>query len=218
MSNNLSRILENKYFDLNKAVDRSYMSNGVACLAVKIKSYDDVISRYSGDGYECLNHEFFSYLDRNIRYIPEDVPILLQVYGCELPDEHKEIIAYNIREHYLYKLGEVIEENSARVKKMIIFLVFSIVFLALSILTEEKYAMLSSFLNLAFWFYGSAVVTFLAVEIAGNRKKRTRAAQIANMYITIEKEYNDAPITEEDKKIIIDFIKKANEKEKHLKS
>lgn len=197
---------EKEYFDLNSAINKSYIDNGVGCLAVKIKRFSDVISRYSGKGYECLNHEFYSYLDRNLKYIPDNVPILVQIYGCKLKQKEKEIIVENVREHYQYKLGEVIEANNAKMKKIAIYFALAIIFLILSIVTE-KYEMLSDFLNLAFWFYGSTVVTYFAVDIRGTKKARARAGQIANMFILIDEKLDTNPITEKDKEIIYSKIK-----------
>lgn len=196
---------EKEYFDLNSAINKSYIDNGVGCLAVKIKKFSDVISRYSGKGYECLNHEFYSYLDRNLKYIPDNVPILVQIYGCKLKQKEKEIIVENVREHYQYKLGEVIEANNAKMKKIAIYFALAIIFLILSIVTE-KYEMLSDFLNLAFWFYGSTVVTYFAVDIRGTKKARARAGQIANMFILIDEKLDTNPITEKDKEIIYSKI------------
>ena len=88
---------------------------------------------------------------------------------------------------------------------MTIYFVLAIVFLLLSIITE-KYEMLSDFLNLAFWFYGSAVVTYFAVDIRGAKKKRARAGQIANMFILIDEKLDTNPITEKDKEIIYSRI------------
>lgn len=198
----IKHVFEEQYFDLNKEVNKIYVDNGIGCIAVRIKKYSDVISRYSGKGYECLDHEFYSYLDRNLRYIPADVPILLQVYGCKLKEKEKEIIVENIREHYAYKLGEVIEANNEKRLKIILYAVLGAIFFTLSIITENISDMLSNFLNLAFWFYGSTVVTYFAVEMRGARVKRRRAGQIANMYITIEEKLNANPISEEDKEII----------------
>ena len=196
---------EKEYFDLNSAINKSYIDNGVGCLAVKIKKFSDVISRYSGKGYECLNHEFYSYLDRNLKYIPDNVPILVQIYGCKLKQKEKEIIVENVREHYQYKLGEVIEANNAKMKRIAIYFALAIIFLILSIVTE-KYEMLSDFLNLAFWFYGSTVVTYFAVDIRGTKKARARAGQIANMFILIDEKLDTNPITEKDKEIIYSKI------------
>lgn len=198
----IKHVFEEQYFDLNKEVNKIYVDNGIGCIAVRIKKYSDVISRYSGKGYECLDHEFYSYLDRNLRYIPADVPILLQVYGCKLKEKEKEIIVENIREHYAYKLGEVIEANNEKRLKIILYAVLGAIFFTLSIITENISDMLSNFLNLAFWFYGSTVVTYFAVDMRGARVKRRRAGQIANMYITIEEKQNANPISEEDKEII----------------
>lgn len=198
----IKHVFEEQYFDLNKEVNKIYVDNGIGCIAVRIKKYSDVISRYSGKGYECLDHEFYSYLDRNLRYIPADVPILLQVYGCKLKEKEKEIIVENIREHYAYKLGEVIEANNEKRLKIILYAVLGAIFFTLSIITENISDMLSNFLNLAFWFYGSTVVTYFAVDMRGARVKRRRAGQIANMYITIEEKLNANPISEEDKEII----------------
>lgn len=210
--NKISKVFAKKYFDLNKAIDKSYIDNGIGCLAVKITKFNDVISRYSGEGYECLNYEFYSYLDRNIQYIPDNVPILLQVYGCKLTQKQKAIIIENVREHYQYKLGEVIESNNNTVRKNVIFFALAIVFLFLFIALEDN-EMISSFLNLVFWFYGSSVVTFFAVDVRRARKLRARAGQIANMYITIDEKYNSNPITEEDKRIIYEYLREVEAKE-----
>lgn len=209
----LNKTFENKYYDINSSIDKYYMNNGVGCLAVKIKKFNDAISRYSGKGYECLDHEFYSYLDRNLRYIPDNVPILLQVYGCKLKEKEKIIIIENIREHYQFKLGEVIEENKLRFKKIMVYLVLAMIFFPLSVITEDSYEMLSNFLNLAFWFYGSSVVTYLAVELKKAKQARARAGQIANMFIDISEKYDDSSISDENKKIITDFVKEANKKD-----
>ena len=211
MGKKISRIFENKYFDLNRAINKSYMSNGVGCLAAKVESFDDIISRFSGEGYECLNHEFYSYLDRNLQYIPDDVPILLEVYGCKFTKEQKEIIIENIREHYQYKLGEVIEANRAKLLRIGTFLVLTILLLIGYIATESN-TYISDSLNLAFVFFGSAVISFIATDLTGPRQRRARAGQLANMYIVIEEKINKNPVTDEDKKIIYDFLKEANKK------
>lgn len=204
----IGRLFEKQYFDLSKAIDKSYIDNGVGRLAVKISHYNDVISRYAGEGYECLNYDFYSYLDRNIRYIPDDVPILLQVYGCKFTKEQKETIVENIREHYQYVLGEVIEDNNNMIRKNVIFLALAVIFLILFIISENN-EMISSFVNLVFWFYGSSVVTFFAVDIRKAKKARARAGQIANMFIIIEEKYNKNEITEEDKKMMYEHLKEA---------
>ena len=209
----LSRTFETQYYNLNESIKKYYMDNGIGCLAAKISNYNDAISKYSGEGYECLDHEFYSYLDRNLQYIPENVPILLQIYGCKLKDEQKASIVENIREHYQFKLGEVIEANKEKFKKIGVFLILAMIFFPLSVITEEKYEMLSNFLNLAFWFYGSSVVTYFAVELRGAKKARTRAGQFANMYITIDEKLNKDPITDKDKQIITDYVKQANIKD-----
>ena len=208
-----SRIFETQYYNLGESITKYYMDNGIGCLAAKISSYNDAISKYSGEGYECLNHEFYSYLDRNLQYIPENVPILLQIYGCKLTKEQKASIIENIREHYQFKLGEVIEENKEKFKKIAIFLILAMIFFPLSVITEETNELLSNFLNLAFWFYGSSVVTYFAVELKGARNNRTRAGQFANMYITIDEKLNKNPITDKDKQIITDYVKQANIKD-----
>lgn len=205
----IKKIFEKKNFDLNSAIKKTYIDNGVGCLAVKIRKYDDVINRFSGEGFESLNREFYSFVDNNIKYIPSNVPILLQIYGCKLNDKQKKSIVENIREHYSYKLGEVIEENRTKIKKIAVFAILAFIFLALSLVTEDRLDMLSSSLNLIFCFFGSAVITFVVTDLDGPKKRRIRAGQIANMYITIEEKYNSNPITEEDKKIIYSFINRS---------
>ena len=209
MKKKISRIFENKYFDLNKAINKSYLSNGVGCLAAKVEKFDDIISRFSGEGYECLNHEFYSYLDRNLQYFPDDVPILLEVYGCKFTEEQKEIIIENIREHYQYKLGEVIQANRAKLLRIGTFTVLTILLLIGYISTASN-TYISDSLNLAFVFFGSAVISFIATDLTGPKQRRKRAGQLANMYIVVEEKLNTNPITEEDKKIILEFLKESN--------
>lgn len=210
--NNLKKMFEKESFDLNEEIKRSYIENGVGCFAVKINKYEDAISRYSGESFECLDTQFSSYLDGNIFFIPANVPILLQVYGCKLSEEQKKTIITSIREHYSYKLGLVIEENRAKQRKNIIFVILACIFFLLSVATEDYSDLLSNFLNLAFWFYGSSVVTFLAIDLKGMREKRTRAGQLANMYITVEEELNTAPLTDKYKEKIYSFIETQNKK------
>lgn len=204
--NNLKKMFEKKNFDLNEEVEKSYIENGVGCFAVKINKYEDAISKYSGENFECLETKFCSYLDGNISFIPANVPILLQVYGCKLSEEKKKTIIQSIREHYSYKLGLVIEENKAKQKKNMIFVVLACIFFLLSVAVEDYSDLLSNFLNLAFWFYGSSVVTYLAIDLKGMRDKRRRAGQLANMYITVEEKLNTAPLTDKYRDMIFDYI------------
>lgn len=212
--NKINKVFESHYFDLNNAIEKSYIDDGIGCLAVKIDDYDDVISRYSGKGFECLNPEFYHYINRNIQYIPSDLPILLQIYGTKLTPTEQEKIIETIREHYSFKLGEVIEANKARTKRICVFAVMGLIFLILSILTEESYEAISTFLNLVFCFYGSAVIAFTVNDITGSKEKRIRAGQLANMYIIVDEKYNDNKITEQDKQIIYDFLKQNSNKVK----
>lgn len=216
--NNLKKLFEKKNFDLNEEISKSYIENGVGCFAVKIKKYEDAISFYAGEGYECLNNDFAAYLDGNIRFIPSDVPILLQVYGCKLKEKQKKIIIQSIREHYLYKLGLVIEENKAKRRKISIFIILAAIFFLLTVLTESVSDFLSDFLNLAFWFYGSAVVTYFAVDLKGAIANRRRAGQIAYMYITVEEKLNTAPLTDKYKNLILEFIEEERKKSENAKA
>ena len=213
MSKKISRIYERKYFDLNKAVNKSYMSNGVGRLAAHVGNYNDIISRFSGKGYECLNYDFYSYLDRNLQYIPYNVPILLEVYGCKFTDKQKENIVENIREHYQYILGEVIQAERAKLIKNITFLLLTIIFLIGYIATKSN-AYISDSLNLAYIFFGSAVVSFIATDLTGPRQRRLRAAQFANMCIVIDEKLDLSPITDEEREKIINYIKKSTLKKR----
>ena len=213
MKKKISKIYERKYFDLNKAVNKSYMSNGVGRLAAHVSNYNDIISRFSGKGYECLNHEFYSYLDRNLQYIPDNVPIVLDVYGCKFTDQQKETIVENIREHYQYKLGEVIQAEKANLLKNLVFLILTILFLIGYISTKSN-TYISDSLNLAFIFFGSAVVSFIATDLTGPRQRRLRAAQFANMYIVIDEKIDLNPITDKEKEILINYIKSSSIKKR----
>lgn len=201
----LKKVFEEQYFDLDKAVKKSYMDNGVGCLNVKVKNYYDIMNRYAGEGYECLNPEFYTYVDSNIQYIPMNVPIILQIYGCEFSSKQKEKIIETIREYYSYKLGQVIEEYKTSIKKLFTFFILAIVFLSLSIITESAHEGLSTFLNLVFCFYGSSVITFFAAGYKANKTKRIRFGQLMNVYVVIEKELDNSPITDKTKKQFILF-------------
>lgn len=206
----ISRVFGEQYFDLDKAVKKSYIDNGVGCLNIKVKNYHDIINPYSGEGYECLNPTFYSYVDNNVQYIPMNVPILLQIYGASFNSKQTEIIIEAIREYYAYKLGQAIEEHKASIKRLVLLFVLSIIFLALSIITEDKHEGLSSFLNLAFCFYGSSVIAFFAAGYKANKAKRIRFGQLTNVYVVIGKEVNNSPITDKDRDTIYSAVKGIN--------
>ena len=42
-----SRIFETQYYNLGESITKYYMDNGIGCLAAKISSYNDAISKYS---------------------------------------------------------------------------------------------------------------------------------------------------------------------------
>lgn len=213
---NLKKVFEQQYFDLDKEIKRSYIDNGIGCLNIKVDDYYDIMNRYAGEGYECLNPEFYTFVDNNVQYIPMNVPILLQIYGCTFTKKQKESIIETIREYYLYKLGLAIEEHKASIKKLLTFFVLAILFLTLSIVTENDHEGLSTFLNLVFCFYGSSVITFFAAGYKANKTKRIRFGQLTNVYVYIDKELDNNPITDKDKEMIYSFLKKINEEEHNI--
>ena len=58
-----------------------YIENGLAFISCKVKSINDIVDRYSVDGYEWLDESFARYIESNAAYIPTEYPIVLEIIG-----------------------------------------------------------------------------------------------------------------------------------------
>ena len=90
--NNIKKF-KNKKFNYKKYVKDFYIENGKAHVHANVSCYEDIISKYSVEGYEFLNQDFIDYIEEVTYYIPVEYPVILEISGCKFTEKEEEIIA-----------------------------------------------------------------------------------------------------------------------------
>ena len=92
---------------LDFRINRDYIRNGIATIPCRISDYHDVISTYSGKGFETLNTDFLEYVRTTAETTPDDCPLVLNIIGDCLSEEEKKTIEFIIGDDFSYDLGMV---------------------------------------------------------------------------------------------------------------
>lgn len=151
---------KNAKFNYARFVKDYYIENGNAYISAKVKSIDDIISKYSLEDYEWINSEFAQYLESSAYYIPVEEFVIIEICGCKFTDEEKEKIRRVIKTYLELKLGDKIIDLDINMHKSNRLLVLGFLSLLLVLIisgfTNSEYIMELPLIMLWFfiWEYG----------------------------------------------------------------
>ena len=200
-----------KRVDFEKCLNYYFIDNGIAYITCKVTGMNDVIDHYSVPGYEILNSDFTTHLERVMQFIPEKYPLVMELTGHHFTDEEKQTIEDAVWRQFELRLG--IEEVKRR--RNIIRIIWFGVFLFLSALLlrwvlREFGLFIREIGFIIFWFFGDRMIEFIVLDEPDIRLSKMQAAQILSMKIIFTDSYDDSDLSEKEseeiKKEIIENV------------
>lgn len=175
----------NAKFDYAKFVKNYYMENGEAYISLKVNCMDDIISKYSIDGYEWINLEFAEYIEEYSYYIPVEESITLEICGGNFSEEQKEKITTIIRDYYGLQLGDKIMDLHTNRRRANMLLGLGIItllglFIFNNVLVERT---LMEVIFIAVWFFLWEYADMALIDRTELMTKKVEAGQLAVMKI-----------------------------------
>ena len=195
---NFTKLFDQKKSRIDSRIKRDYIENGIATVHCKISSYNDIISSYSVKDQENLNLDFIEYLQDVAGPIPDEYPLVLNIIGDFLSDDEKRIIAENIRDEFLYKLGIVEKEHEREFKLFISMIIGLIVSGILLWLTSSLDEVPREIFIVFFWFFGDRMFEYLFITGYELKKERRLAGRLASIKVIFSDKYEKIHYTEDE--------------------
>jgi len=204
LKRNLRRF-RTKSVDVAKFVRELYVDHGLAYISCNVNDYNDIIDKYSVEGYEWLNESFARFVEENANYVPTEYPIILEICGKKFNKKERECIEETIADYYALKMGDVqlaLENN--RNKSLFLLglgILSALIFFIIS--RAAINTVLSEMSVIFFWIFIWDFAETAIFDRADLIEDRTEAAQIASMKVTFQVEFEDGPVEPEEEKAIL---------------
>lgn len=181
---------KNAKFDYAKFVKNYYIEKGNAYISIKVNSIDDIVSRYSIDGYEWINSSFANYIEECAYYIPVEESIIIEICGAKFNEEEKALITKVIKEYFGLQLGDKIIDLDINRKNSNILLGFGIIGIALIILLNifNIIGVIAELFIFLFWFFLWEYGDMAWIDRAQLQSEKMEAGQLSTAKIIFEEE------------------------------
>ncbi len=169
---------------LDQRLQHDVMDSGVAYIPCKVKSIDDVISRYSVKGCESLDNEFLTYIVDFVDFIPVEYPVVLQITGPGFTEDEKETIIDTVTAEMDYRLGKTEEFLNIKKRRFIFMIagtVISWIILAVAKLFLGNVPL--EFFFVLFWLFADATVRYLFIDKLDFKDEKIRMGRLAAMKV-----------------------------------
>lgn len=193
-----------KTINYAKYMREIYIENGLAFISCKVNNINDIVDRYSVDGYEWLDESFARYIESNAAYIPTEYPIVLEIIGGHFSAEQKNTIEETILDYYGLALGDKQIELYRNLRRIILIALISVLVAGVAwFLDAFSYnTIFQESIMILVWFFVEDLVE-LIIERVDLREEKTDAAQLASVAIRFSDKFNDDPVPDEEAEEII---------------
>ena len=170
---------------LERRLQKEVMEDGIAYIPCRVDGIDDIISKFSIKDCESLDGEFVDYLLDFVDCIPEEYPVVLEIFGPKFTDEEKKLITETIESDTDYMLGMTEAQNRHHRKVfwwMVVGTVGSGILLALirGLVIDD---IPLEFFYVIFWLFADALVRYLFIENSDYKNDKIKAGRIASMKV-----------------------------------
>ena len=170
---------------LERRLQKEVMEDGIAYIPCRVDGIDDIISKFSIKDCESLDGEFVDYLLDFVDCIPEEYPVVLEIFGPKFTDEEKKLITETIESDTDYMLWMTEAQNRHHRKVfwwMVVGTVGSGILLALirGLVIDD---IPLEFFYVIFWLFADAFVRYLFIENSDYKNDKIKAGRIASMKV-----------------------------------
>ncbi len=174
---------------LDRRLQHDVMENGVAYIPCRIKSIDDVISKFSVKDCESLDTEFLTFIIDFVEFIPVEYPVVLQIIGPELSVEEKKIISDTIAAETDYLLGRTEEFLNLKKRRFIIMIAGTVISgILLGIAKQIMENVPLEFFFVLFWLFADALVRYLFIDKLDFKEEKIHMGRLASMKVEFVKQ------------------------------
>jgi len=181
MGKELKKAYAHKKFEHKEVVNHYLMSNGVAHFVCVVRNRDEIINHFSPKGYELLSDEFSSYISESSLNLPDNVPVLIEITGCEFSEEDQDAIRNAIWSKYeLLASYKQKQRNNSKLRVVWFALILTIVCICIVLLkdTTRNQIYLNLFFIL-FYFFGDFIIRTPLLENKNINKERIKYIQLS---------------------------------------
>ena len=195
--------------DYNKYVKDFYLEDGLAIISCNVNGYNDIIDRYSVEGYEWLNDSFARFLESNAFYIPFEYPIVLEICGTKFNRKQREVITETIHDYYELKLGDKQMELNDNTRRIITFMVIAGLFTLLFTFVQgwQQDSFVVQFILIMLWFFIWGLSDMVVTDRSELKEDKMAIAQLASTVVRFREEFSDEPYDEFEQEKIYQELK-----------
>lgn len=195
--------------DYNKYVKDFYLEDGLAIISCNVNGYNDIIDRYSVEGYEWLNDSFARFLESNAFYIPFEYPIVLEICGTKFNRKQREVITETIHDYYELKLGDKQMELNDNTRRIITFMVIAGLFTLLFTFVQgwQQDSFVVQFILIMLWFFIWGLSDMVVTDRSELKEDKMAIAQLASTVVRFREEFIDEPYDEFEQEKIYQELK-----------
>lgn len=197
MNQNFKKAFDNKKIKIDELMAQLTVNGGMGYLVLHADNANDVVSSYSVNEYEFLNPGFKAVLDKYAAYVPDSLPLVLEITGCDFTEQEKKQIQNAIWHEYEY---DYLSENQGMRKTLLhaaSSLLFALFFLSYLYFWKPQ-GLVVDLIWVPLWAFLDSVLALFLYDLPGSRKLRRRYVQKQTAKLLFTKEYNaDDPTHEE---------------------
>ncbi len=169
---------------LEHRLQHDVMENGVAYIPCKVKSIDDVISKYSVEGCESLDTDFLTFIVDFIEFIPVEYPVVLRIKGPDFSSDEKEVIRDTVSAEMEYLHGRTEEFLKLKKRRFIIMIAGTVISgILLGVARELLDEVPLEFFYVLFWLFADMIVRYLFVERLDFKDEKIHMGRLASMEV-----------------------------------
>ncbi len=169
---------------LEKRLQNDVMENGIAYIPCKVKSIDDVISKFSVKGCESLDTEFLTYIVDYAGFIPVENPVVLEISGARFTPEEKRVISDTVTADMDYMLGRTEEFLNLR-RKRFIYMILGTVLSGAALFIAKKIfeGVPLELFYVLFWLFADTLVRYLFIDKLDFQEEKMHMGRLASMTV-----------------------------------
>jgi len=208
MAKKLKREYARKRLEDNKIISDFLLSNGVAHIACVVKNKDELINHFSPKGYELLSDEFASYLDQVSLNLPDHVPVLIEIIGCEFEKDDEDAVRNAIWNRYELLASYKQRQKKNSIFRIIWFALFLIItcILVLALKDTSQNQVYLNLLFVAFYFFGDYLIRTPLLENRPINKERIKYIQMSRSRVYFSGKKPLSHLSDEQVKRITDTV------------